>query len=56
MRPSKLSEDERRIIKEKAFRLYKHASKLVIENPKNYNKELVFELMRMEQELLNKLK
>ena len=52
----KLTEDERRIIKERAFRLYKEAQRIVLNNPKNYNKELVFELMRQEQELLTKLK
>ena len=52
----KLTEEERRIIKERAFRLYKAASQRVIDNPLNYDKELVFKLMRQEQELLTKLK
>ena len=52
----KLTEDERRIIKERAFRLYKEAQRIVLNSPKNYNKELVFELMKQEQELLTKLK
>ena len=56
MKLNNLTKEERKIIKDKAFRLYKEAEKIVLENPKNYDQNLVFKLMREEQALLDVLR
>ena len=56
MKLNNLTQEERKIIKDKAFRLYKEASAIVEANPKDYDQVLVFNLMRKEQELLDVLR
>ena len=43
-------------IRDRAYRCYLKASQLVQDNPKNYDKELVFKLMIEEQEILKTIK
>tara|TARA_R110002012_G_scaffold26701_2_gene86380 strand:- start:139 stop:366 length:228 start_codon:yes stop_codon:yes gene_type:complete len=51
-----LTEEEIKVWKDRAFRLYKEAEKIVTANPKNYDQNLVFKLMSQEQACLDRIR
>ena len=51
-----LTEEEIKVWKDRAFRLYKEAQAIVTANPKNYDQNLVYKLMCKEQACLDRIR
>ncbi len=51
-----MTEEERKIWKDRAYRLYREAEAIVSANPKNYDQNLVYKLTCKEQACLNRIR
>ncbi len=51
-----LTEEEIKVWKDRAYRLYREAEAIVSANPKSYDQNLVFKLMSQEQACLDRIR
>ena len=56
MKAKYMTAEEKKVWKDRAFRLYKEAEAIVTANPKDYDKNLVYKLMCQEQACLDRIR
>ena len=56
MKAKYMTEEEKKVWKDRAYRLYREAEAIVSANPKNYDQNLVYKLMCEEQACLDRIR